>query len=334
MARLFDEHIKREVRSLDGAWKFRADKNGVGEASCWHKNGIDGYTVTVPSVWNTELGLLEYEGKCWYEKKFYFEGGTLRLCFGAVMTYAKVYLDGEYLGDHYGGFCRFDFIKNGVKEGMHTVTVMADNSFDKTSIPQTAVDWYHYGGITRSVEAERLDGISIIKNRVDYTLDGQRAKCSFKIELYNAHDTEIEDTLTVSLDGVAIASTKARVPAHSKATCIIDGIELSDLRLWSPKSPNLYELLTESSTDDLYDRVGFREVSVKNNRVYLNGEEISFLGVNRHEEHPDFGMAFPPELMKRDIDIIAGACCNSIRGSHYPNNPTFIDMLDERGIMF
>ena len=334
MARFFDEHAKRAVFSLDGTWKFRIDSADEGEALGWYKDSIGGESVTVPSVWNTDISLLEYEGVCWYEKSFLFEGGTLRLNFGAVMTYAKVYLDGEYLGEHYGGFCRFDFIKQGVARGYHRLTVRVDNRFDKKSIPQAMVDWYHYGGITRSVEAETLSGISILNNRFDYTLTNGGAKCRSTLELYNASNTELCDEVKIYIDGKECTKIKVTLSPAETKTVSTEEFFIDGVKLWSPGEPNLYSLSAESSTDDLYDRVGFRFVEVKGGKVLLNGEEIRFLGVNRHEENTDFGMAFPPALMKRDIDIITGANCNSIRGSHYPNNPIFLDMLDERGVMF
>ncbi len=84
----------------------------------------------------------------------------MRLNFGAVLTEANVYLDGNHIGYHYGGFSQFDFIVNGVEAGEHTLTVKVDNRFDFNSIPQKRVDWYHYGGITRDVTVEKLSGIS------------------------------------------------------------------------------------------------------------------------------------------------------------------------------
>ncbi len=334
MARFFDEHELRRVISLDGTWKFKTDKADEGEAQGIYREALCGESVTVPSIWNTDISLLEYEGVCWYEKCFLFEGGTLRLNFGAVMTYAKVYLDGEYLGDHYGGFCRFDFIKTGVEAGYHRLTVRVDNRFDAKSIPQKMVDWYHYGGITRSVEAETLSGITILNNRFDYTLSKDGAKCRATLELYNADGKELTDEVKIYLDGKEVAKIKATLSPAERKTLSTDEFFLDGVKLWSPEAPNLYSLRAESSSDDLNDRVGFRHVEVKGCKVYLNGEEIRFLGVNRHEENTDFGMAFPPALMKRDIDIITGANCNAIRGSHYPNNPIFLDMLDERGVMF
>jgi len=61
---------------------------------------------------------------------------------------------------------------------------------------------------------------------------------------------------------------------------------------------------------------------------------VEIRGVNRHEEHPDFGFAFPLQRMKHDIDLIVDMGCNAIRGSHYPNSQAFLDFLDERGILF
>ena len=86
MARLFNEHIVRQVQSLDGAWHFCADRKDQGETEGWEKGIPSARTVAVPSVWNCESGLLDYEGAAWYEKKFASAGGTLRFCFGAVMT--------------------------------------------------------------------------------------------------------------------------------------------------------------------------------------------------------------------------------------------------------
>ena len=101
MGRLFEEHIKRSVKSLDGAWKFHADPENTGEQQKWFEDIPEAYTIAVPSVWGIQKELTFYEGAAWYQKDFYTDGGCIRLCFGAVMTEAKVWLDGKYLGDHF-----------------------------------------------------------------------------------------------------------------------------------------------------------------------------------------------------------------------------------------
>ena len=82
--RLFDEHRIRRTSCLDGAWSFKTDKENLGVSEAWFNGLRDPETVTVPSVWNTQLGLLEYEGAAWYERSFYTDGGTIRFVFGGV----------------------------------------------------------------------------------------------------------------------------------------------------------------------------------------------------------------------------------------------------------
>lgn len=336
MKRLFDTHVLRKVDCLDGAWQFRVDPQDLGEAEKWFCGLEGGETVTVPSVWNTQMGLLEYEGAAWYEKKFFSFGGCLRFCFEAVMTAADVWLDGEKLGYHYGGFCQFDLIARDVAPGWHTLTVRADNRFDEHAIPMPKVDWYHYGGITRSVSVERLEGVCVLNNRLEYTLseDLSSAKARFVLELYNADGAEVTTNVQARLDGVTVYDEAATVPGGTYAELVTPEFTVPNVRLWDVAQPNLYEILLTTDTDDLIDRTGFRKVEVVGQSVCINGRPVELRGVNRHEEHPDWGMAFPQGLMKRDLDIIADLGCNTVRGSHYPNAQVFVDMLDARGFTF
>jgi len=336
MGRLFQEHIRRKTQSLDGMWRFSTDPGDVGEPEKWYQQLPEAELVTVPSVWNTQLGLLEYEGAAWYEKRFFTSGGCLRLCFGAVMTLADVWLDGVKVGSHYGGFCQFDFILPEVDAGWHTLTVRADNRYDALSIPQEKTDWYHYGGITRGVSIEQLEGICILHDRLIYDLsqDLHSAKACFELELYNAEKRRASTNVKVCLDGVPVFSDAVTVDGNTRITITTPAFAVDQIRLWDTGKPELYEICCITDTDDLIDRTGFRWVEVCDGQVYLNGRPLQLRGINRHEEHPDWGMAFPVGLMKRDLDIIADMGCNALRGSHYPNAPVFVDMLDSRGITF
>lgn len=334
MKRNFDEHVKRQTASLDGAWKFSTDESLIGERDEWFLRLPSSETVEVPSVWNEYSGLLEYEGVCWYEREFSFVGGTLRLEFGAVMTYAKVWLDGEYLGDHYGGFTQFDFIVPNVEEGKHRLTVSVDNRFDAHSVPQTKVDWYHYGGIIRGVSAEKLSGAAVLSTKFEYELsdDYKTVKCTPVLDIYGV--TASTDTAVASLDGKEYTRAEISVGSGETRTVALPSFTLEAPRLWSPDSPELYTLCVHTSTDDLYDRVGFRKVGITPEGVSINGVTTELRGVNRHDEYPTFGFAFPPSRFKHDIELIEVLGCNTVRGSHYPNPHQFIDYLDERGILF
>lgn len=336
MGRLFEEHIKRNTKSLDGAWKMRADILDLGKEEKWYLGLKESETVIVPSVWNMNQDMLTYEGAVWYEKGFYSEGGNLRLCFGAVMTEAEVWFDGEYLGNHYGGFSQFDFILPQIKPGIHRLTVRADNKFDAQSIPQPRVDWYHYGGVVRSVTIENLKGVTILSNRMEYTLSDnlKSASCNFVLEIYNSEQKKTNTKLIVKIEEETVFSDTVELDAGEKTEFYVPSFKMDNVRLWDINSPNLYHVSIFTDTDDLHDRVGFRKIAVENEKIFLNGRNMELRGVNRHEEHPDFGFAFPPSLMKRDIDLAVQMGCNAIRGSHYPNSQEFVDYLDECGILF
>lgn len=336
MARLFEERTKRHIKYLDGAWKLRTDIENIGIENEWFRANIDGETVSVPSVWNTDNRLFTYEGAVWYEKTFYFEGGCLFLSFDAVMTEAKVWLDGNYLGEHYGGFCQFDFTVNDVGEGYHRLTLRVDNSFDECAIPQPFVDWYHYGGIVRSVSAHTLCGISVISNKFDYTLspDLSEAECEFTVTLYNACADKGKTTLSLLLGDDPVYESKVELEGYTTEEIVVSGVKLDGIRLWDIKKSELYTITARTDSDDLIDRVGFRHIEVKDKKIFLNNREIEIMGVNRHEEHPEHGFAFPQDLMARDLALIEDMGCNFVRGSHYPNSKYFVDLLDERGILF
>ena len=336
MNRNFDDHIIRQVKSLDGTWNFRIDPEDAGEREGWHSSLPTNENTIVPSVWNTTMGLLEYEGAAWYEKKFYTKGGTLRFVFEAVMTQADVWLDGEKLGEHYGGFCQFELIANAVAAGMHTLTVRADNRFDAHSIPLAHSDWWHYGGIIRSVSVEELSGLCTLCNHFDYDLsaDLTSATAHFTAEIYNADPQTVTAPVTFLFDGKPVYVQEITVKAYQTITVTTPDFSVDSVRLWDIKTPNLYDIAVITDTDDLLDRTGLRRIETKGTQLLLNNKPYEVLGVNRHEENTDHGMAFPPALMKRDIDIITNMNANAIRGSHYPNSRCFVDMLDECGLTF
>jgi len=336
MSRIFVDRTKRKSACLDGMWFFKTDADNAGKEQGFFMGFTDGMQIAVPSVWNTEFGLIEYNGAVWYSKDFYFEGGNLRLNFEAVMTYAEVWLDGKLLGDHYGGFSAFDFYVNNVETGFHNLTLRVDNSFDKNSIPQKKVDWYHYGGIIRSVYAEKVAETVVTNLRFDYNLNDALTLANAKItaELFNSESYEITSPVTFFFDSKEIFKTDITLSAGETKKVVSPEFSVENIRLWDIGKPELYSILVATNTDDLYDRVGFRKIEVKDQKILLNGNQIEIRGVNRHEEYPDFGFAFPKSLMNRDIDIILNLGCNAIRGSHYPNSKYFVDLLDSKGILF
>ena len=336
MNRLFNTHETRKTYDLNGNWLFKIDSDNIGEAEGWQNGLTDAETVIVPSNWNNELRLLNYEGSAWYEKKIRTTGGTIRLEFGSVMTKADVWLDGKWLGEHYGAFTQFEFLVNGVECGEHTIVVRADSRFEAKSFPQRYTDWFNYGGIARDVSFDELNGICILNNHLVYTLseDLKDVSVCARLELYNANADTASSPVSVFVGETEIYNEAVTLGGYETKVMVTPETTLKDIELWDTNSPKLYTVTAKTETDDLIDKVGFRKIEVKDRNILLNGRSIELLGVNRHEEHPDWGFAFPAKLMKKDIDLILEMNCNTIRGSHYPQTQIFIDMLDEKGILF
>lgn len=335
MERIFKEHFLRKTESLNGDWKFCTDKENIGIEEKWFKNFPEGYRfVNVPSCWNLELDLFDYFGVSWYCKEFYCEECFLQIEFGAVTGLAKVYLDGEELGEHYGGWIAFKFAKF-VNGGNHTLTVRVDASSNQfNTIPLQEVDWYHNGGIIRSVEISKFKAAFINRHKVSYELDDtlKNAFVTVWCEICNPFKSDVQFDFCAQVGNNSF-SEKINVLAENSYE-FQKKINIENINLWDLDAPNLYDVVLSTDADDVIDKIGFRKIETKGTKIYLNDKPIVFKGVNRHEEHPDWGFAVPKNIMKRDLDIIKDMNCNAVRGAHYPQSRTFLDYLDREGIMF
>jgi len=334
MNRAFLEHFKRKTFLLDGVWEFKADYNDVGETDCWYKNfpTDDVMEVAVPACLNTRIGMMEFNSIAWYKKTFYSDAGNIRIAFAGVSEYAKVYLDGEYLGDHYGSFTAFDFTVK-VDSGEHTLILRVDPRPTEDTIPLYRVDWYHYCGIMRSVEVSYLSDIIVESAFARYELSNDLKNATLHVDtkLMNTTGKPCSCNLKITLDNRLLHEGTYEVSHTSEFT--VDA-EIKDVRLWDVGKGELYTLKVETETDDLIDRIGFRKIETRGKEILLNGKRVVMKGVNRHEDHPDWGFAIPVNLMQRDMDILKDLGVNSVRGSHYPNNKYFVDMCDKEGILF
>ncbi len=336
MIRLFKRHDKRRTILLDGMWQFKTDSDAVGVKEEWYKNfPANCNNIIVPSCWNHELNLYHYEGICWYKTTFTTEKTNINLVFHGVTGVANVYLDGVLIGNHYGGFTGFSFELKNIEKGLHSLVVSVDNTHDDlNTIPLSVVDWFHYGGITRSVEVMELDDVWIKDYKIDYELNEELTdvNLSFTIILSGLNNFPYKRTLKIFIDNELLC--KQDVCGSGEIQVNIRDIVLNHIKLWDVGNAHLYYFKFEIEDDDVTERIGFRRISIKDRKIILNKKEIKIKGINRHEDHPDWGFAMPVKLMKKDLEIIKQMGCNAIRGSHYPNAPVFLDMCDEQGVLF
>lgn len=335
MLRTFRQHQIRRTELLDGPWDFAQDPLNAGVQEKWYERfPHSSQSLYVPSCWNNELGMYEYEGVAWYRKKVQIRAEQhVRLIFHAVLGHCDVYLDGRHLGYHYGGFTPFEFIVPSLAAGEHDLVVRTDSTLDRLTIPTEQVDWFHYGGIIRPCELQYLPDLYIEQLRIDYDLQGADADVSVHVQLRSFLQVQQSTRMTLSEGGHELHSVEVRVEAGETFSHTFK-LLLPEVRLWNVGRPELYSFQVRTEEDDKTERVGFRRIETKDQRILINGTPVYLKGVNRHEEHPEWGFAFPPKLMHKELDIILELGCNSVRGSHYPQSSYWLDLLDEHGLVY
>lgn len=335
MLRTFNEHMIRYEENYDCWWDFvtaeeRTDKGKLPKRYS--------RKVRVPSAWETLPGLENYRGTAWYRTAVTARKNmALRVVFGGVSHTATVYVDGKKVGGHYDAFTPWDIVLTGLSEGAHEMVVEVDNSFGDHSALHKENDYYTYGGITRPVSVQTVPHLFIERMHAIPVRTGKGWDLEVRIRLANHGRDSVRSTVALKILEVfeELATVTVRGGATREVRARIDGL---DVAAWTPEKPVLYQLhalLLDGgrAVDDLMDRVGFRQVTVKGKKILLNGEPIRLRGFNRHEDHPQFGNALPLEAMVSDLEIMSDLGANFVRTSHYPNDHRFLDLCDEIGVL-
>ncbi|UKS27569.1 beta-glucuronidase [Paenibacillus sp. HWE-109] len=334
MIRTFHQHHLRHTRLLDGLWDFVTDPGQIGLTEQWYTQfPAQSQKLVVPSCWNNELGLYEYIGAAWYRTYFdTTQEANLRFIFEGILHHADVYVDGQHLGYHFGGYTQFALVLPHLAQGKHELIIRVDSTLDWQTLPTDVADWYSYGGIIRSVELQELPDVYIDSLKIDYTLSGHTADVELHVQLNSLSCADQEIEIDVSTEAAIFSTATVQIRAGQSSKLTLRG-SLANVRIWDVGQPELYTFAIRAGEDDLIDRTGFRTLEVSNGQILLNGKTLYLQGVNRHEEHPEWGFAFPPKLMLKDLAILQDMGCNIVRGSHYPQSQFWIDLLDEHGML-
>ncbi len=341
----------RNTISLNGQWSIIIDPYENGFYNYRYEENPNGYfkdakpksksdlveydfdkseKLNVPGDWNTQRkDLFFYEGTVWYKKSFDYQiksGERLFIYFGAINYNAIVYVNGEKIGSHTGGFTVFNFeITSKVKSGNNFVVVKVDNKRVRDGVPTLNTDWWNYGGITRDVY--------LVEVPEEFIAD-------YFIQL----DTKKASTITgwIKLAGVTSAqNVKVKIPeAEIEKTFVTDNTGYCNftfsekLDYWSPESPKLYDVIIETDKDKLVDQIGFRKIEVDGTDIRLNGKSIFLRGISMHEESPiRGGRAYSIEDAEKLLSSAKELGCNFVRLAHYPHNEHIIRMADKMGML-
>lgn len=333
--------------SLDGAgWTFRT-------TLAQHET-----QVVVPHCWPSDPQYRRYIGDAIYQHDFEMPavkpGQLVRLHFDAVYNEATVWLNGQRLGTHEGGYTPFEFeVTKLLKTGSNHLLVEVNNTPTLTNIPAlatshgsrnypprgtaedpTIVGWMPYGGIVRPVSLLVSNTVYLRNIKVDATpnLAQHTARIAVRAWLHNGGPTTVTTVIKGTVAGLAVHFPKTQVNAGRDAEVEWTGV-LHHVHLWDVRDPYLYNVALSVPGDELTAKVGIRQILVRGEDLLLNGNAVHLFGANRVSEDPMEGLRESDAIVQRDMSDMLADNMRMMRIAHYPEAPALLDFADSHGML-
>ena len=297
--------------------------------------------VTLPHTWNAKDGQDGgndyYRGACRYEKRFakpaLAAGEEAWLEFeGAAMT-AEVYLNGQKLACHAGGYSTFHVNLTGaLQAGENLLAVCVDNGKNRTVYPQKA-DFTFYGGLYRPVRLLIVPAAHFVLD--DHGAPGIRVTPRLAADLQSA-----EVTVEARVSGPA-GHVKFTIGDQTLDAKVLDGraqsvFRLENVRLWDGvKDPYLYRARAELDSGDAVEAAfGCRTIGFDPDRGFLlNGKPTRLCGAARHQDRQGLGNALTRREHDEDMALLREMGANTVRLAHYQHSQYFYDLCDQYGMI-
>ena len=342
----------REMKSLNGLWRFTVDPGGVGRDQGWARGlPANAREVPVPASYNDifpDRDVHDHVGDAWYERMVRvparWEGERIVLRFGSATHRATVWVNGVEVAEHEGGYTPFeadvtDVIEPGAE---HRISVLVNNLLTWQSIPPGYIDqtpdgprqrllfdFFNYTGIHRPVWLYTTPRAHIHDVTVVTGLSGSRGTVRYEVQTVAAESLELRATLR-DASGIEVASVSGTAGELTVANAIP----------WRPGEGYLYELTVELLDEaigapvDVYPvAVGIRTVDVDGARFLINGEPFYFRGFGKHEDSPVRGKGHDDVFMVHDFALMDWLGANSFRTTHYPYADEVLDYADRHGVV-
>ena len=341
-------NAKRKRYSLDGIWNFKQGE---------YVPGVDPRLSTedlmvVPSSFNdvaVESEKRYFIGDNWYERTFAvpsFESDEeLVLRFGSVTHQAKVYVNGQLLGEHIGGFTPFEvrIPEELTREKELLISVCANNILDYTTLPvgnyseevlpdgtvkkkvSENFDFFNYAGIQRPVQLLVLPKARIEDIVVTYDVHENDATVKVVVE-HTANGGTAKVTL-LDEDGEVVAKGEAE-----------SELEIVNVHRWEVLDAYLYtakvELFAGDELVDGYEELfGVRTVRVEKGQFLVNDKPVYFKGFGKHEDSYVNGRGFNEAVNLMDLNLMKNMGANSYRTAHYPYSEEMMRLSDRMGFL-
>ncbi|WP_166845248.1 glycoside hydrolase family 2 TIM barrel-domain containing protein [Isoptericola sp. BMS4] len=248
-------------------------------------------------------------------------GGRVLLRFDGVESFFRVWVNGEEVGSASGSRLAHELdVTDAVRPGTNTVAVRVVQ-WSAASYLEDQDQWW-LPGIFRDVTLLHRPAGALDDVWLDADLDPATSEGVLVPELRADH-AAFPVRLRVPELGVDVAWA---------APGDVAPVAVGAVEPWSAEVPRLYDATVTSSGEAVSLRVGFRRVEIVGDRLLVNGRQVTFSGMNRHETHPDRGRVFDEEHARADLAQMKRHNVNAIRTSHYPPHPRLLDLADELGL--
>lgn len=333
----------RNVMELKDNWMFVKEAENAEDAA-----SKEGTAISLPHTWNAvdgqDGGNDYHRGTCWYVTKFQkpeLEAGSqVYVEFLGASVIADVYLNGEAVAHHEGGYSTFRVNLTDKLQEENVLAVALNNADNNYVYPQKA-DFTFYGGLYRMVN---LIVIPESHFELDYVGGNGIAvtptvECDENRVPTGKASVKVETWVTGNADSVVITITGEE--SESKTVSVVDGhaeatFELEHVHLWDGvDDPYLYHAKAELSSGDVTETTfGCRSFYTDPEKGFvLNGRVYPLRGVSRHQDRTGAGNALSYEMHKEDMEIIKEIGANTIRLAHYQHAQEFYDLCDEYGMV-
>ena len=352
---------QRVVYTINDGWKFT--KGSPFEAQLTGCDDSSWETVNIPHTWNDKDADDEtpgfYRGPVWYRKQLFIdksqEGRRAVIYFEGANQEVRFYLNGQFVGEHKGGYTRFCFdITPHLCYGQENLFAIYVNNVYNPNIPPLSADFTFFGGIYRDVYLQFMNPVHIAAN--DYASSGvyirtpevNNSAASVEITTLLTNDmsqpTEIRvENIICDADGKEVKKTQAEVKlaAGETKTDISKKIKIDSPRLWDIDDPYRYMVYTRildkrkgTLLDEVVNPLGLRWFKFDSEKgFFLNGKGRKLIGTARHQDYFQKGNALRDELHVQDVLLLKEMGGNYLRVSHYPQDPVIMEMCDKLGIV-
>lgn len=362
------ENINERIElNFNTGWKFyRGDVNGAENVDfyddIWEVVNLPHTLRLEPRSWKGTSPA--YQGIGWYRRDFTLDeslkGKKVFVEFEGAMGNTEVWINGENVTKHYGGYLPFtvDISEFVNFDGNNVIAVKVDNTNDPQTPPgkpQNGLDFFYYGGLYRNVNMYVTDKVYVTDSILaDKVADGgvfvtypevskEKAIVNVTTNVKNDYNeakncTVITEIIDKNNNIVASNTTEGVKIEKNMDYTFEQSIEVLNPDLWTTYDPNLYDLKTivnvnSEKVDSVTTKIGIRRIEFTSDKgFFINGEHIFLNGVNRHQEYLYIGNAAPDSLQYKDAKQIKDAGFNMVRTGHYPPSKSFLDACDELGI--